>query len=140
MNSEIIPANAPTLAKYNKRINLVEVRRHPEQYPRIFATPYEDAVEQMTRIVHAAFLYRGQDTTIATIRFVANAMVAEINADTTYGLRTLSWTEIGMVIRHAVLGGAKELYGVSVASLYGALVDYAKNEGHDAERKASQTQ
>lgn len=42
------------------------------------------------------------------------------------------------VIRRAVLGGAKELYGVSVASLYSALVEYAKTEGHEADKKANQ--
>jgi len=90
-------------------------------------------------MVYAAFLYRGQDATTTTIRFIANALVAEIKADTKFGLGSLSWEEIGRTIRLAVLGGGKEMYGVSVASLYAALVDYAKTEGHDADRRASQT-
>ena len=68
--------------------------------------------------------------------FIASALVDEIQADPQFGLRTLSWMEIGMVIRRAVLGGARELYGVSVASLYGALVDYARGEGHEADKLA----
>ena len=138
MNNELMAINAPTLAEYNRKIDLVDVRLHPDKYPRISATPLEQAVEKMTRIVYAAFLYRGQDTTAVTIRFVANALVAEINNDARFGLRTLSWEEIGRVIRNAVLGGAKELYGVSVASLYSALIEYAKTDGHEAERRAKQ--
>ena len=136
MSNEITAASSPTLAEYNRKIDLVEVRQHPERFPRIASTPKDEAVDKMTRIVHAAFLYRGQSTTPSTIRFVANALVAEILNDDKYGLRSLSWEEIGRVIRNAVLGGAKELYGVNVASLYSALIDYAKTDGHEAERRA----
>lgn len=137
MNNELV--QAPTLVQYNPNVDLVEIRRHPELYPRIKTTPDEEAVNKMTTMVYAAFLYRGQDATTTTIRFIANALVAEIKADTKFGLGSLSWEEIGRTIRLAVLGGGKEMYGVSVASLYAALVDYAKTEGHDAERRASQT-
>ena len=137
MNNELV--QAPTLVQYNPNVDLVEIRRHPELYPRIKTTPDEEAVNKMTTMGYAAFLYRGQDATTTTIRFIANALVAEIKADTKFGLGSLSWEEIGRTIRLAVLGGGKEMYGVSVASLYAALVDYAKTEGHDAERRASQT-
>lgn len=136
MSSELV--QAPTLVQYNPNVDLVEIRRHPELYPRIKTTPDEEAVNKMTTMVYAAFLYRGQDATTTTIRFIANALVAEIKADTKFGLGSLSWEEIGRTIRLAVLGGGKEMYGVSVASLYAALVDYAKTEGHDAQRRASQ--
>ena len=136
MSSELV--QAPTLVQYNPNVDLVEIRRYPELYPRIKTTPDEEAVNKMTTMVYAAFLYRGQDATTTTIRFIANALVAEIKADTKFGLGSLSWEEIGRTIRLAVLGGGKEMYGVSVASLYAALVDYAKTEGHDAQRRASQ--
>ena len=136
MSSELV--QAPTLVQYNPNVDLVEIRRHPELYPRIKTTPDEEAVNKMTTMVYAAFLYRGQDATTTTIRFIANALVAEIKADTKFGLGSLSWEEIGRTIRLAVLGGGKEMYGISVASLYAALVDYAKTEGHDAQRRASQ--
>ena len=139
MSSSNIPAvTAPTLVQYNPKVDLVEIRRHPELYPRIKNTPDEEAVNKMTQLVYAAFLYRGQEATTTTIRFIANALVAEIKADPKFGLGSLSWEEIGRTIRLAVLGGGKEMYGVSVSSLYSALVEYAKTEGHDAERKASQ--
>lgn len=140
MSSKETPVvQAPTLVQYNPKVDLVEIRRHPELYPRIKTTPDEEAVNKMTTMVYAAFLYRGQDATTTTIRFIANALVAEIKADTKFGLGSLSWEEIGRTIRLAVLGGGKEMYGVSVASLYAALVEYAKTEGHDADRRASQS-
>ena len=136
MNNEI--ATIPNLAKYNGVADLVAVRRDAQKYPRINATPFDEAVAKMTPIIHAAFLYRGQDASELTIRFIANALVSEILTDTKCGLATLSWVEIGMAIRNAVLGEAREFYGVSVATLYGALVDYAKTDGHAADVKAAQ--
>lgn len=127
------------LAIYNPKVDLVDIRRDPQKYPRISATPLNDALTQMTPIVYGAALYRGQEMSPAQVRFIANALVSEILADTKFGLRTLSWMEIGMVIRNAVLGGAKEMYGVSVATLYSALVEYAKTEGHEADKKAAQS-
>ena len=135
MNSELIKENAPTLAQYNPRVDLLEVRRNAQQYPRIGATDFEKAVITIRPMVYAAFLYRGQEVTKDTLGFISVALVQEIMNDTTYGLKQLSWLEVGMIIRRAVLGGGKELYGVSVASLYSALVDYAKNEGHELSRK-----
>lgn len=139
MNNEvIIPQEPATLAVYNRRVDLVEVRRDAVTFPRISATPKEEAVKKMIALVYAAFLYRGQEIVPEKVRFIASALVDEILADPHFGLPTLSWMEIGMVIRRAVLGGAKELYGVSVASLYSALVEYAKTEGHEASKKANQ--
>lgn len=139
MNNEvIIPQEPATLAVYNRRVDLVEVRRDAVTFPRISATPKEEAVKKMIALVYAAFLYRGQEIVPEKVRFIASALVDEILADPHFGLPTLSWMEIGMVIRRAVLGGAKELYGVSVASLYSAMVEYAKTEGHEASKKANQ--
>ena len=136
-NNEIaVAAQAPTLVAYNPKVDLVAIRRDPVAFPRIGRTTTEEAIKKMIPMVYAAFLYRGQQTTQKTIEFVATALVQEIQADTYFGLPSLSWMEIGMVIRRAVLGGAKELYGVSVSSLYAALVDYAKTEGHEADKQA----
>lgn len=135
-NNEMTIAQAPSLVAYNPRVDLVEIRRDPVTYPRINATARPDAINRMVRLVFAAFLYRGQEPDPDKVTFIATALVDEIMADPHYGLFTLSWMEIGMVIRRAVLGGARELYGVSVATLYEALVDYAKGEGHDADKLA----
>ena len=137
-NEAIIPQEPATLAVYNRRVDLVEVRRDAVTFPRIAATPKEQAVKKMVALVYAAFLYRGQEIVPEKVKFIATALVDEIMADPHFGLSSLSWMEIGMVIRRAVLGGAKELYGVSVASLYSALVEYAKTEGHEASKKANQ--
>ena len=136
MTNNELTATQPTLVSYNPRVDLVQIRRHPETYPRIGTTPRAEAVAKMVPIVYAAFLYRGQETDDTKVAFISSALVDEIQADPQFGLRTLSWMEIGMVIRRAVLGGARELYGVSVASLYGALVDYARGEGHEADKLA----
>ena len=137
-NNEIaIREDAPTLVAYNPRVDLVSIRKDPVTFPRISATAKEESIARMTKIVYAAFLYRNQPATKQTMAFTAAALVDEILADTHFGLPTLSWAEIGMVIRRAVLGGAAELYGVSVASLYKALIEYAKTEGHEASKQAT---
>lgn len=138
-NNELTISQAPTLVAYNPGVDLVEIRRDPGKFPRISATPREEAVRKMVPLVYAAFLYRGQDAAPEKIRFIAGALVDEILADPHFGLSTLSWMEIGMVIRRVVLGGGKELFGVSVSTLYAALVEYAKTEGHEASKRANQS-
>lgn len=135
-NNSLIAAAPPTLARYNAKLDLVDVRRHPEKYPRIGATDYAEAVAKMTEIVFAAAFYRGQEMDDTQIKFIASALVAEVLADTKLGLRSLAWVEIGRAIRTAVLGAGREMFGVSVATLYAALVDYARGEGHEADRRA----
>ena len=135
-NNELQTQQAPTLAVYNNnRVNLMEVRRSPKKFQRIRATENAEAVKRLKVLVYAAFLYRGQATNAETVAYIASALVQEIMADTVFGLPDLSWVEVGYIIRRAVLGAGKELFGVSVASLYGALVDYAKNEGHELARQ-----
>ena len=136
MSNELTPIKAADLAIFQPSVDLVEVRRDPVKYRRISADTKEVAAQKMLRIVYAAFLYRGQESTQQTMSFIAEALVNEIMADRKYGLRSLSWLEIGMAIRGAVLGEGKEMYGVSVASLYTALVDYAKGEGPEATSRA----
>lgn len=136
-NEQLAPLPQATLIDYTQPVDLVAVRKDPVSFPRISATPRDQAVKRMTRIVYAAYLYRNQEIVPDMVRFTATALVDEINADTRYGLRSISWAELGMVVREAVL--ARDIYGISVASLYAALVDYAKTEGHEAARKALTT-
>ena len=128
--------NLPTLAKYNGTASLVEIRRDPERFPRIGSFSAETAAARMLSIVWAASLYRNQDLSDDKLAFISSALVAEIMNDRKYGLRQLSWEEIGVAIRAAVLGEGREMYGISVASLFTALVDYAKGDGHEADKKA----
>lgn len=138
-NTPTAPAPLPrtTLVDYTRPVDLVAVRQDPVSFPRVSSTPRDKAVQKMTKLVYAAYLYRNQEIVPEMVRFTATALVDEINADTRYGLRSISWAELGMVVRDAVL--ARDLYGISVASLYAALVDYAKTEGHEAARKAFTT-
>lgn len=129
-------SSLPTLAKYGTLDKLVDYRRYPDQFPRIKAFNLEVAAKRMVPIVWAACLYKGQDISDEKLAFISKALVSEILADGKYGLRELCWEEIGIAIRAAVLGEGRELYGITVSSLYSALVDYANGAGHVADKKA----
>lgn len=128
-------SNLPDLIRYSVNLSPLELRRNPDRYPRIRTFSQEEAVSRMIAIVWAAALYRNQELADDKIRFIASTLVGEILSDTKYGMRNLSWEEIGLAIRAAVLGEGRELYGISVASLYGALIDYVKGEGHEADKR-----
>ena len=138
-NNELMTASA-SLAVYNMpdQNQLVEIRRDPTKYPRIKATPHNQAVSAMEVLVFKAFVYRGQEVSAQTISRMADVLVSEIMADRTYSLGDLSWEEIGMVFRNAVLGNGREMYGVTIASLYQAITDYVKGPGTEAAKKAKQ--
>lgn len=127
-----------TLAIYNPQVDLVTVRSLPEKFPRVGKTERREAVSRLLPIVYGALLYNNQDVTKDRLLFMAEAIYEEIMADTTFGLRYLSWMEVGMVVRRAVIGGAREMYGVSVSTILSSLIDYAKTEGHEADAKAIQ--
>lgn len=105
----------------------VEMRRDAVRFPRVGTMPREAAIAQMFGIVEAAALYRGKKMDADELGFTATALVDEILADKSWGLRLISFAEIRRAIRRAVL--ETDMYGVSVATLYKALVDYAKGEG-----------
>ena len=130
--------NLPDLIRYNANLSPVEIRSNPDRYPRIKSFAYEEAVQRMTAIVWAAALYRNQELSDDKIRFIAGTLVGEILADTKYGMRNLSWEEIGLAVRAVVLGDGREMYGISVASLYAALLDYVRGDGHEADKRANQ--
>lgn len=118
--------------------SLLEVRSDAEKYPRLNRYTRDEAVALMSRIVAQAYLYRGQEAEANNIRFIAGALVDELLADQdNVGTKFITFTEIQHVVKQAVLKG--ELYGISVASLYKAVYDYAKGEGHllskEAERR-----
>ena len=136
MNNEL--TTLPNLAAYNAPADLVEVRRNEVKFPRIKSTPSDEAVKKMVPLVYGAALYRGQEIDEQRLYFTANALVAEIMADRRYGLKELSWLEIGLAFRSSVLGEGREMYGVNVASLYASLIEYVKTIGHEADKRARQ--
>ena len=118
--------------------SLVDVRMDATTYPRIGQMAPALVVRQITPIVLQAFMYRGQTADGTLVDFTAKQLVEELLADEAgAGLRGLTVYEIQRAIRKAVLGQtSREMYGVNVASLYAVLVDYAKGEGHIADKQA----
>lgn len=108
--------------------SLLQMRSDPAAFPRLKNLPRDKAVTDMAFVVSQAFLYRGQLPDQATIQFIASTLVAELVEGNEYGARNLSMAEIQVVVKRAVLGS--EMYGISVASLYRVIIDYAKGEGH----------
>lgn len=137
MTNEIITTVPADLSQYNNAANLIDIRRHADLFPRVGTFTLPEITARLEPFVYGAFLYRGQETNPTTLRFIASALASEIMADRKWGMRQITFNEIGYAIRNAVLGEST-LYGVSVASLYNAILDYLRGEGHDADKKARQ--
>lgn len=88
------------------------------------------AVNEINKILYQASLYRGQAPDGQMLAFTSKALVEEILKDTKYGLRFITIPEIDRVIKEGVLH--RDMY-VSVATIFSALVEYAKEEGHQLE-------
>ena len=91
----------------------------------------------MNMIIMMAFQFRGQQADVQTIMQMSVSLIDILNEDE-YGIGTkyLSFEEIKRVIRKSALGQGKEMYGISVSSLYSALADYCKGEGRMANQQA----
>lgn len=111
------------------RASLLEMRADSSRFPRVKSVPREQAVFEMTKIVTQAFLYRGQAADVTTIQFISSSLVDELLADDKYGASSISFAEIQVVVKRAVLGGS-EMFGISVASLYKVIMEFVKGEGH----------
>lgn len=116
---------------------LVEIRTDNKRFPRLHTYRREDAVTQMNIIILMAFQFRGQQADVATITQMSNSLIDILNEDE-YGIGTrfLSFEEIKRVVRKAVLGQSKEMYGISVSTIFQALADYCKGEGKVADKEA----
>ena len=130
MSNELttIPAN---------KASLVEIRTDSKRFPRICTYSREDAVSNMNMVIMMAYQFRGQHADVQTIMQMSASLVEILNEDE-FGIGTkyLSFEEIKRVIRRAVLGQSKEMFGISVSSLFQALADYCKGEGRQANREA----
>ena len=134
MNNELTTTH-PALVNYNPgSASLLEMRSDPTRFPRLKTIPREQAVFEMSKIVSQAFLYRGQAADPTNIQFISAALVGEILDDKVFGLSSLSLAEIQVVVKRAVLGGS-EMFGISVASLYKVIMEFAKGEGHLNQKK-----
>ena len=115
---------------------LMEIRMDKKRFPRLCQYTREEAVYKISQIVLTAFQYRGQQADPQNIAFIASNLVDELAADLDgYGTKFITLEEISRVIKRAVLGQGKEMFGISFASLYSAIVDYCKGEGHEIEKQ-----
>lgn len=129
MNNEMTTTSS-ALKNFNPgRASLLEMRADATRFPRLKSVPREQAVFEMSKIVSQAFLYRGQAAELTNIQFISSSLVDELLADDKYGASSISFAEIQVVVKRAVLGGS-ELFGISVASLYKVIMEFVKGEGH----------
>ena len=86
-----------------------------------------------------AFQFRGQQADVPTVHQMSSSLIDLLNEDEySIGTKFLSFEEIKRVVRRAVLGQGKEMYGISVSSIFQALADYCKGEGKVADKEAKQ--
>lgn len=139
MSNELTTQAYNNLVAYNPKTSLVEVRLNPDKYPRIGKTNESQAFVLMKEIVVSAYMYRGQQADEEMVNFTSANLLAELtDPNNEYGTQHLSWFEIARAVKRGVLGLSKEMYGVSVASLYAAVINYIKTEGHEADKKAGE--
>ena len=121
------------------KASLVEIRTNNRDFPRLYTYRREDAIGQMNIVLLMAYQYRGQQADVPTITQMSSSLIDILNEDE-YGIGTkyLSFEEIKRVIRKAVLGQGKEMYGISVSSIFSALADYCKGEGRVADKEAKE--
>jgi hypothetical protein len=121
------------------KATLVEIRTDNIKYPRLHTYRREDAISQMNMIIMMAFQYRGQQADVQTIMQMSASLI-DILLEDEYGIGTkyLSFEEIKRVIRRASLGQGREMYGISVSSLFQALADYCRGEGRSADKEAKE--
>ena len=120
-----------------EKATLVDIRTDNKRFPRLHSYQREDAIAQMNMIIMMAFQFRGQQADTLTILQLSSSLIDILNEDE-YGIGTkfLSFEEIKRVVRKAALGQSKEMYGISVSSLFQALADYCKGEGRMANQQA----
>ena len=122
-----------------ERATLVDIRTDNRRFPRLHTYRKEDAVTQMNVIILMAFQLRGQNADVQTIMQMSSSLIDILNDDD-YGIGTkyLSFEEIKRVVKKAVLGQAREMYGLSVSSLFQVLADYCRGEGRMADKEAKE--
>ena len=135
MNNEMTTTSS-ALENFNAgRTSLLEMRADSTRFPRVKSVPREQAVFEMTKIVTQAFLYRGQAADVTTIQFISSSLVDELLADDKYGASSISFAEIQVVVKRAILGS--DIY-ISVSSLYKIIMDFVKGEGHNNQKQVNE--
>ena len=130
MSNEIM-IQSPT-----NEVALVDIRCQPEKFPRLGNVSFQEAMIRMQSIIHMASMYMRAGLDKDSITFMAQALITELLDDKKYGARYISFEEITRAVKKAVLRQGKEMYGLSVSSLYACIIDYIKTEGHEADKAA----
>ena len=122
-----------------EKATLVDIRTDNKRFPRLYTYKREEAMPQMNMIIMMAFQYRGQQADAQSILQMSSSLIEILNEDE-YGIGTkyLTFEEIKRVIKRAALGQGKEMYGISVSSLFQALADYCRGEGRLADQQAKE--
>lgn len=122
-----------------EKATLVDIRTDNKRFPRLYTYKREDAIAQMNMVIMMAFQFRGQQADVQTIMQMSATLIEILNEDE-YGIGTkyLTMEEIKRVIKRAALGQGKEMYGISVSSLFQALADYCRGEGRMADQQAKE--
>jgi hypothetical protein len=122
-----------------EKATLVDIRTDARRFPRLHTYRREDAIAQMNMIIMMAYQYRGQHADSMTIMQMSASLIDILNEDEyQIGTRYLSFEEIKRIVRKAALGQTKEMYGISVSSLFQALAEYCKGEGRMASKQATE--
>ena len=86
-----------------------------------------------------AYQYRGQQADTYTIMQISSSLIDILMEDEfSIGTKYISFEEIKRVIKRAVLGQGKEMFGISVSSIFQAIADYCKGEGRVASKQATE--
>ena len=122
-----------------EKATLVDIRTDNKRFPRLYTYKREDAIAQMNMVIMMAFQFRGQQADVQTIMQMSATLIEILNEDE-YGIGTkyLTMEEIKRVVKRAALGQGKEMYGISVSSLFQALADYCRGEGRKADQQAKE--
>lgn len=122
-----------------EKATLVDIRTDNKRFPRLYTYKREDAIAQMNMVIMMAFQFRGQQADVQTIMQMSATLIEILNEDE-YGIGTkyLTFEEIKRVVKRAALGQGKEMYGISVSSLFQALADYCRGEGRMADQQAKE--
>lgn len=135
MNNELTTYSA--MVNYNPgRATLLEMRADPKQFPRLKDLPREQAEYGMTKIITQAFIYKSMEADPQTIGMIASSVVDNLLDDGGTGSSLLSLAEIQVVVRRAVT--RTEMYGISVANITKAIMDYVTGEGHANQKQVEQ--
>lgn len=135
MNNDVTTTSNKVAAPAAGQASLLEIRMDANRYPRLHTYGREQAVHEMSKVVSQAFLYKGQAADPINIQFIACSLVDELRADhDRLGTKYLTFAEIQRAVKRAVL--CEEMYGISVATLYRAIIGYVKGEGHRVSQEA----